>query len=443
VIGGGSASRRVFETFMNSPAYRSASAPGVPVASRAAYSGFAAVMMFAVLLASYSINAMDRQIFPLLAVDVRHEFGFGLADIGLLSTIFTLGMAVAGVPTGFLLARLSRKSATIIGIAIFSVGTILTASAHGFADMLLYRAATGIGEAMQLTVIIAIGTSYFTRFRSTAVGAVNFAFGVGAIIGPIAGGKLLAIHHAWRFPMLVFGLLGFVAIVVILVAVRKGFSETVALESTKVQTQAAPTLWNRNTVLLTVLSLIGGLIIYGYLGMYPTFLREHLGFTPALTGRVMGAYGLGVFASIAGGWVGDRFSARKVLGVSFVIAAALGYGLFHAATTVLEQSVLSFFWGLVVSGTIYVNLAGYHIRSVSGHLNSKASGVFVSSLYGSAAIAGYTIGWLATNTGWSTAGLTQISLMACAGALVSLALQPSRMALPARRTTPLSAAEPD
>lgn len=392
--------------------------------------------MFVVLLASYSINAMDRQIFPLLAADVRHEFGFGLAQIGLLSTIFTLGMAVAGVPTGFLLARLSRRSATIIGIAIFSIGTVLTTSAHGFADMLLYRAATGIGEAMQLTVIIAIGTSYFTRFRSTAIGAVNFSFGIGAIVGPLAGGGLLATRHDWRFPMIVFGLLGFVAIVLILVAVRPWFSETRAAERRDDrQTDAAQTLWNRNTVLLTVLSLIGGLIIYGYLGMYPTFLREHLHFTPAMTGRVMSAYGFGVFASIAGGWLGDRMSARKVLCVSFLIAALLGYGLFYAATTVVAQAALSFVWGLVASGVIYVNLAGYHIRSVSGHLNNKVSGVFVSSLYGSASIAGYTIGWLATSAGWSAAGLVQISLLAVMGALLSLALQPSRMVRPAGRAT--------
>jgi len=437
VIRGARAAAAFFETFMNSlPSQRALQA-----GSRPSRSTLAAVAMFVVLLASYSINAMDRQIFPLLAADVRREFGFGLAQIGLLSTIFTLGMAVAGVPTGILLARLSRRTATVIGIAIFSVGTVLTASAHGFADMLLYRAATGIGEAMQLTVIIAIGTSYFTRFRSTAVGAVNFSFGVGAIIGPVAGSGLLAIQHVWRFPMIVFGLSGFVAIALILVAVRPWFSETRAaedrsetrLDSRIGQPAAAPTLLNRNSVLLTVLSLIGGLIIYGYLGMYPTFLREHLGFSPAMTGRVMSAYGFGVFASIAGGWIGDRVSARKVLTVSFLIAALLGYGLFHAATTLVAQALLSFVWGLVVSGVIYVNLAGYHIRSVSSHLNNKASGVFVSSLYGSASIAGYTIGWLATSAGWSTAGLVQISLLACAGALLALALQPSRMAQPAGR----------
>lgn len=395
---------------------------------RPAGSGFAAVMMFVVLLLSYSINAMDRQIFPLLAADVRHEFGFGLPQVGLLSTIFTLGMAVAGVPTGYLLSRLSRRSATIVGIAIFSIGTILTARAHGFADMLLYRSATGIGEAMQLTVIIAIGASYFAKYRSTAVGAVNFSFGVGAIIGPIGGSALLAVRHEWRFPMMVYGTLGFVAIALILVAVRPWFSETQGSGDKRVNAAAAPTLLNRNTLLLTLLSVIGGLIIYGYLGMYPTFLREHLGFTPAMTGHVMSAYGAGVFASIAGGWIGDRISARKVLCVSFIVAALLGYGLFYAVTSEFAQSVLSFLWGLVVSGVIYVNLAGYHVRSVSGNLSNRASGLFVTSLYGSASIAGYTIGWLATHAGWSVAGVSQISLLACLGALTSLALLPSRMA---------------
>ena len=52
---------------------------------------------FGVLLASYAINAMDRQLFPLLAPEVRREYGFSLEAIGFLSTVFTLGMAGAGV----------------------------------------------------------------------------------------------------------------------------------------------------------------------------------------------------------------------------------------------------------------------------------------------------------------------------------------------------------
>ena len=97
--------------------------------------------MFGVLLASYVVNAMDRQLFPLLAPEIRRQYGFSLAGIGLLSTIFTLGMAVAGVPTGYLLARFSRKTVLQAGIALFSIGTALTVIAAGFADMLVYRAA--------------------------------------------------------------------------------------------------------------------------------------------------------------------------------------------------------------------------------------------------------------------------------------------------------------
>ena len=135
----------------------------------------AGILMFGVLLASYAMNAMDRQVFPLILPEVRKEYGFDLAAGGLLSTIFTLGMAVAGIPTGWLLARYTRRFVVSLGIFIFSVGTGITVISHGFADMLFYRAATGIGEAMQITALIAIASNYFTSYRSSAVGALSFA----------------------------------------------------------------------------------------------------------------------------------------------------------------------------------------------------------------------------------------------------------------------------
>ncbi|MGH9437800.1 MAG: MFS transporter, partial [Terriglobia bacterium] len=53
-----------------------------------------AVAMFCVLLAAYVLMAADRYLFPVLAVDVRRDFGFSLASTGLLSTIFTLGLGI-------------------------------------------------------------------------------------------------------------------------------------------------------------------------------------------------------------------------------------------------------------------------------------------------------------------------------------------------------------
>ena len=115
-----------------------------------------AIAAIAVLIASYCVNAMDRTLFPLMLTDVRKEFGFTLPQAGLMSTFFTLGMTLAGIPTGYLMSRYSRKTVIQVGIFIYSAATIITVVAVGFADMLFYRAITGIGEAMQLTALLAV-----------------------------------------------------------------------------------------------------------------------------------------------------------------------------------------------------------------------------------------------------------------------------------------------
>src|SRR4029077_13815177 len=96
-------------------------------------------------------------------------------------------------------------------------GTALTVLALGFPDMLIYLAATGIGEAMQLTVMIAIAANYFVGYRAAAIGSMNVFFGLGAFTGPILGGLLLTSSRSWHAPMLVFGLFGFLVVAVIAV----------------------------------------------------------------------------------------------------------------------------------------------------------------------------------------------------------------------------------
>jgi predicted MFS family arabinose efflux permease len=387
-------------------------------------SGVLRIVVFVVLLGSYIVNAMDRQLFPLVAPDVRREYGFSLAGVGLLSTVFTLGMAMAGVPTGFLLARLSRKAVLQTGIALFSAGTVLTVVARGFADMLIYRTITGIGEAMQLTVLLAIAANYFVGHRAAAVGAVNFSFALGAIAGPLLGGALLAVYGQWQVPMLVFGLIGFAAMALIAVVVYPLSTDSGGVAAIDSDDGAATTLVNRDTILLTIMSLLGGLVIYGYLGLYPTFLREGLGYSPAAAGSVMSLYGLGALTSIAGGWIGDRGSPRVVLGATFAAAGVLGYLLFNGSADFYWQAVLSCAWGVIVSGVVYVNLAGYHVKAVQRHLASRASGLFVTSLYVSAAFAGYVMGWIANRAGWGHAGTLQISMCSLAAAVLALALRP-------------------
>jgi MFS family permease len=391
-----------------------------------------AFLGIAILIGSYFINAMDRALFPLLLPEVRREYGFALPEAGLMSTVFTIGMALAGLPTGYLMTRYARKSVAQIGIFIFSAATLVTVLAAGFADMLLYRALTGIGEAMQLTALLAIVSSYFARHRAVGIGALNCAYGVGAVLGPFLGGAMLSAYGTWRAPMIAFGILGLAIMVLVALFVRSTVSEiTIAPDAKGGATiGGAQTLRNRNTVLLVLLSGIAGLAIFGFLGMYPTYLREQLHFTPADTGKIMSIYGLGVLASVGGGLVGDRFAMRAVLAISFLIAAGIGWLLFNGPADFTAQAALAFAFGVAFSGTIYVNLAAYHVKAVSGELAGRASGVFVTSFYAAASIAGYAIGWLAEEFGWTLAGDLQLCAACLVGIFLALALRPDLMARP-------------
>ena len=386
----------------------------------------------AIVIGSYFINAMDRALFPLLLPEVRQEYGFNLPEAGLMSTVFTIGMALAGLPTGYLMSRFARKLVAQIGIFIFSAATLVTVLAGGFADMLIYRALTGIGEAMQLTALLAIVASYFARYRAVGIGALNCAYGVGAVLGPFLGAAMLSAYGTWRAPMIGFGIMGFAIMVLVALFVRRSVSEgKVASGGIGATTiGGAPTLHNHNTILLVLLSCIAGLAIFGFLGMYPTYLREQLRFTPADTGKIMSIYGLGVLASVGGGFIGDRFAMRSVLMLSFLIAAGIGWLLFNGPADFAAQAALAFAFGVAFSGTIYVNLAAYHVKAVNGELSGRASGVFVTSFYAAASVAGYAIGWLADEFGWTLAGDLQLSAACLLGILLALALKPDLMARP-------------
>jgi DHA1 family inner membrane transport protein len=164
--------------------------------------------------------------------------------------------------------------------------------------------------------------------------------------------------------------------------------------------------------------------------MYPTYMREELRFAPGDAGAVMSIFGLGALASLAGGFLGDRYPMRPVLFGSFAAAGLTGWLLFNAPAEFAIQASLAFAWGVAAPGAIYVNLAAYHVKAVTGELSGRASGIFVTSFYTAASVAGYTIGWLAAEFGWTIAGEVQLCGACLAGALIALALNPEAMARP-------------
>src|SRR5215470_15457344 len=95
----------------------------------------AALAMFGLLLISYTLMSADRYLISMLGPDIRPALGLSLPQMGALTTMFTLGIAIAGLPGGALIARTSRRTVLVLGIGLFSIATLLFTQAIGFVSM--------------------------------------------------------------------------------------------------------------------------------------------------------------------------------------------------------------------------------------------------------------------------------------------------------------------
>ena len=389
-----------------------------------------AVVMLVLVAASYVINAMDRQVFSVVLPPIREDFSFSLAQGGFLSTIFTLGIGLAGVPSGYLLDRYPRKVVMLIGIAIFSVFTILTALALGFLDMSIYRAITGIGESMQNAALFSAVGAYFYSRRAMALGTLNFAYGLGSFFGPLFGGVMLQSTGSWKLPFYVYGVLGLVFIGIIGFFVTRRFTEQEeppSVTAASVDERMPERLLNRNLIIGIITAAIVGTSMYGYLGLYPSFLQEELGFTPTQAGFALSMFGLGALMGIPAGYLGDRFPQRWVIIGALVGAIVTGYVLFNLITTPLQHNVLSFLEGMFASGFLFVNVYSLMQRSVKTTIIGRASGAFITSLYVPSALAGYLFAFLVGRFDWGGAAIVQLVLIPLIGIVAMLFLDPSRI----------------
>lgn len=277
----------------------------------------------------------------------------------------------------------------------------------------------------------AIG-AYFYRKRSFFIGWLIVSYGVGAFLGPRLGAMLSQAAGNWQMPFVWFAVAGLVIAAIVLVAVPKGFTESEGPGKKGPADESGldfmpTTLWNRNTILGGIGCIILGMSLYGYIGLYTTYLRDGLSFSQGDAAAALSFFGLGGFLSFAGGWCGDRYPQHWVIAVAFAVLACVGFSMYNAATTLGTQSFLSFMTGAVGSGFVFVNLLSMLQRSVLPRMVGQASGIFLTTLFGAASIAGYQMGALVGALGWGPAAVVQLTLLPVIGIVAMLLVNPKQL----------------
>jgi MFS family permease len=379
---------------------------------------------------AYVVNAMDRQVFPVLLKPIVGDLGFNPSEAGLLSTVFTLGMGLAAIPAGYLADRFGRKRMMQLGLIIFSVATLAQVFALGFVDMGLYRILSGVGEGVQNAALYSAVGLYFHRNRGFAVGTLNAAYGVGAFLGPMLGNHFQLVG-GWKLPLILFAAFGALVWLLISLGVPKSVTDgrwehEVAAAVPVQGNGSVGRVLNHNIVLCMICSTTTGLAVFAYIGLYPTYLQNSEGFTSSQASVAAGMSGIGALASVFIGMLGDRWNYRTLTMIGVGGVMVFGAGLFSLNLPIGLHIVGSTVMGLCFTGTFYTTMNTLMQKSVPQDRVGTGVGLFVASYYIPAAVAGLIFALLQVALGWGGAGLIMMAAIPAVG-LVAMGMvrQPS------------------
>jgi MFS family permease len=166
-------------------------------------------------------NYADRQalsaVFPLL----EGEFGISDPQLGTLSSAFMLLYALTSPFTGYTVDLISRRLLIAAGLAFWSVICAATALSRNFIQLVLFRAAEGLGESFYFPASMSVLADYHgPRTRSRAMSLHQTSVYLGTAGGWYLGGALGAIA-GWRAPFWALGLGGLMYAVMLGIVLRE------------------------------------------------------------------------------------------------------------------------------------------------------------------------------------------------------------------------------
>lgn len=350
------------------------------------------------------INYVDRSILFAVQELVKHEFVLSDKQVGFLTSAFFACYMIAAPLIAPLADRYPRKWIMAAGAFVWSVATLLTAITHNYDELLLRHVIVGIGEATFVVISPAFLSDLFPESKRGRVLSIFYlAIPAGTALGYLAGGYL-GHQHGWRMPFLVCsvpGLLLCLGLCALKEPVR-GASDHVA---DNVERGTVLGLFRNKAYLTVTLGLamltfaLGGLQVW-----MPTFLSRMRGVPLEHANLVFGGMTLvsGIFATLLGGWLGDRLLRRTPAAYQLVSAAGMVLSIAPMIAAIYVVGPLMYpaiFIGefLLLLNTGPLNAA--LVNSVSARIRATAVAVnlFTIHILGDA-FSPMLIGWVSDRT---------------------------------------------
>jgi len=359
------------------------------------------------------------------------EFGLSFAQVGLLKTLYTGGMASFQVPAGILAERRGEARLLAAGTAVTALGFLAAGLTGGFLALLVCLAVGGLGSGCQHPLSSSlVSRAYETGPRRTALGTYNFSGDLGKVAVPAAVALALP-WLGWRRAVEIYAVVGLLAAALILALLGRlgaGRAEAPVPASAGAPRAAG---WGirdpRAYRALSAIHVIDNSTRTGFLTFLPFLLIAKGATVPSVGLALMLVFIGGAIGKFACGALADRVGVIRTV---VITEAATGVGILLLLTLPLGACLLALPpLGIALNGTSSV-LYGTVADLVSSDRRARSYAIFYTLGIGASALSPFAYGLLSD---WGGVRLT----LTVVGLVVFLTLP---FTLPLRQPSSVAAA---
>jgi SHS family lactate transporter-like MFS transporter len=309
----------------------------------------------------WMLDAFDFFIVTLVINDLAKAFGETRTSIAFASSMTLMMRPVGAIIFGVMADRFGRRLPLMLNVVMYASVSVACAFAPSYSVFLVLRMIFGVamGGEWGLGASLAL-ESVSPRWRGLLSGVLQEGYAAGALLASIVY-RFVYPEFGWRPLFLIGGLPALLAIFI-----RAKVKESPAWHEHRTDWtgygRALAANWQRFLFLVLMMAMMN-FISHGTQDMYPTFLEQHRGFSPAMRANTtMIAYVGAILGGLAFGYYSDRTSRKRAM-VTGLLCCLLFTPLWIAAPTALWLTVGAFMMQFFVQGAWGVVPA--HINELS------------------------------------------------------------------------------
>ncbi len=283
---------------------------------------------------SVFINYIDRGNLSTAATLVKHELHLTATQLGFLLTAFFITYMPMQPVVGWLVDKFTASRVLVAGFLLWSLATILSGFAGGFAMLFACRLLLGIGESVSFPSMSRILCENVTEAqRGLANGIVQSGLAFGPAFGIFFGGMLIA-AWGWRPFFVGFGLISLLWVIAWMAISHRHVEHTADTSAGDGPPMSLilrePSLWGASLA-----HFCSNFLLYFLLTWIPYYLVHERHWSLSQMASIGGAAFLLMGAGmLACGTIGDRF-IRSGLSATLVRKATCGAGAAIAAVSMI------------------------------------------------------------------------------------------------------------